>query len=156
MECLFTLKVSSHTRPHLSLILNKPPQAQVGSVSDGIRCPLRLTSIRIDIAESVFQLALCVVVKSVLRLASFLRGFSSRLFSALLRGFSSRLCCMVAETTRYCVVSSVLLLKLGRSRIVNPRSVMNCHSLSAPKAFVKMSTVVVTFLRHNEKITSTE
>ena len=24
MECLFTLKVSSHTRPHLSLILNSP------------------------------------------------------------------------------------------------------------------------------------
>ena len=75
---LFTLKVSSHTTPHLSLILNMPPQAQVGLVSDGIRSPLRLASIRIDIAESVFQLALCVVAKSVLRLASFfaaLRGF---------------------------------------------------------------------------------
>ena len=121
--------MSSHTRPHLSLILNTPPQAQVGPVSDGIRGPLRLASIRIDIAESVFQLVLCVVAKSVLRLASFLRGFSSRLH------------CAVAESTRYCVVSSVLPLKLGKSGIVNPRSVMHCHSLSAPKAFVKMSVV---------------
>ena len=141
MECLFTLKVSSHTRAHLSLILNTPPQAQVGSVLNGIRGPLRLASIRIDIAESVFQLALCVVAKSVLRLASFLRGFSLRLFAALLRGFSSRLHCAVAESTRYCVVASVLPLKLGKSGIVNLRSVMNFHSLSAPKAFVKMSAV---------------
>ena len=79
LECLFTLKVSSHTRPHLSLILNTPPQAQVGPVSDGIRGPLRLASIRIDIAEFVFQLVLCVVAKSVLRLASFLRGSIVRL-----------------------------------------------------------------------------
>ena len=91
--------MSSHTRPHLSLILNTPPQAQVGSVSDGIRGPLLLASIRIDTAESVFQLVLCVVAKSVLQLASFLRGFSSRLvarllFAAPLCG-SSRLCGVV-------------------------------------------------------------
>ena len=79
-----------------------PPQAQVGSVLDSIRGSLRLASIRIDIAESVFQLALCVFAKSVLRLASFLRGFSSRLFAALrgssrlfaaLRGFLAWLWC---------------------------------------------------------------
>ena len=41
----------------------------------------------IDIAKSVFQLTLCVVAKSVLRLASFLRGFVARLlFTAPLRG----------------------------------------------------------------------
>ena len=62
---------------------------------------------------------LCGVAKSVLRLAL----------------------CVVAESTHYCIVSLVLPLKLGRSRIVNPRSVMNCHSLSAPKALVKMSAV---------------
>ena len=112
------------TRPHLSLVLNTPPQAQVRSVSDGIQGPLRLASIRIDIAESVFQLALCVVAKSVLRLASFLRDFSSRLFVDLLRALSSRLRCAVAESTRYCVVSLVLPLKLGKSGIVNPRVIM--------------------------------
>ena len=31
--------------------------------------------------------------------------------------------------------------KLGRSGIVNLRSVMNCQSLSAPKALVKMSAI---------------
>ena len=54
--------------------------------------------------ESVFQLALCIVVKYVLRLASFfaalrgrsaLRGFVARFFVALWRG-SSRLCAVQA------------------------------------------------------------
>ena len=68
-----------------------------------------------------------------------MQDVENRLITALLRGYSSLLRCAV--TTRYCVVSSVLPLKLGRSGIVNPRSVMNCHNLSAPKAFVKMSAV---------------
>ena len=37
--------------------------------------------------------------------------------------------------------SLVLLLKLGKSRTVNPRSDRNCQSLSAPRALVKMSVV---------------
>ena len=46
-----------------------------------------------------------------------------------------------ACVVRSCEVSSVLPLKLGGSGIVNPRSHMNCQSLPAPKALVRMSAV---------------
>ena len=76
----------------------------------------------------------CVVCSCEVRAST---CFSSRLYTVD-RLFAASLRGAVADSTRYCVVSSVLPLKLGRSGIVNPRSLMNCHSLSAPKALVKM------------------
>ena len=74
------------------MILNTPPQAQVGSVSDSIRSPVQLVSIHIDIVESVFQLALCVVRSCEVCASAYV---VARLFAALLCG-SSRLLRVIA------------------------------------------------------------
>ena len=141
MECLFTLKVSSHTKTTFELDSQHAPSSS-SRVGFG-RYP-KSASTRIDSPRHYgIRVPACVVCSCEVR-ASACVFFSRLLFAALrglLRGFSSRLHCAVAESTRYCVVSSVLPLKLGKSGIVNPRSIMNCHNLSAPKAFVKMSTV---------------
>ena len=83
------------------------------------------------VAESLLQLALCGVAKSALRLA-FMQSCGVRASACVI--CSCGICTL-------CKVSSVLPLKLDRSGIINPRSAMNCQSLSAPKALVKMSSI---------------
>ena len=140
--------MSTHTRPLLSLILNTPPQAQVGSVSNGIQSPLRLAlrsprrlaSIRIEIAETVIQLALCLVVKSVIWLAFFFTALCGRLAlrGSVLRGFVERHGCgFYALLHRFFGTPP----QTWQIKDRQSRSVMNCHDLSAPKALVKMSAV---------------
>ena len=145
MECLFTLNVSSHTKTTFELDSQHAPSSssRVGlrqyPKSHSTRVP-DFASTRVDSHRNCgFRASACVVCSCEVCASACV--FSSRLlFAALLHGSVARLLftaslhgCAVAESTRYFIVFSVLPLKLGKSGIVNPRSFMNCHSLSAPR-----------------------
>ena len=118
-ECSYTLKVCSYTRLSWAWFST---------------CPLKLKWGRFRMVFGV-RFDSCYPEYAS---ASIMRSCGVRASASIMRSCGVRASACAMRSHR---VFSVLPLKLGKSGIVKPRFVMNCQSLLAPKALVKMSVV---------------